>query len=42
MMIMGHMMCKDRLRELGLFCLKKLKQGGDFTPIFNHLIEESK
>lgn len=42
MLIMGHMMCKDRLRELGLFCLKKFKQGGDFIPLFNYLTVESK
>lgn len=41
-MIMGHKMCKDRLRELGLFCLKKLKQGGDFIHIFNYLMVQSK
>lgn len=41
-MIMGHMMCKDRLRELGLFCLKKLKHEGDFIHIFNYLMVQSK
>lgn len=41
-MIVGHMMCKDRLRELGLFCLKKLKQGGYFIRFFNYLAVESK
>lgn len=35
--IMEHMMCKDRLKEPGLFCLKKLKQGGDFAPVFQLL-----
>lgn len=36
--IVRHMMYKERLRELGLFCLKKLKQEGYFIDVFNHLL----
>lgn len=35
-------MYKDRLRELGLFCLKKLKQGGYFIDVFNQLLVQYK
>lgn len=39
---MGHMMCKDRLKEPGLLCLKRLKQGGDFVPVFNYFMVKYK